>query len=209
MAEAFWREEDPPGKVELIEAKTINFRKIYGLASHYLKTAGEIERDAKDQPVDNHHAYYVTSEPKKGWLELIKELLKTGPCIVGIGAPAKQGHFVVAQGVIGDALLVVDPGNVLYQSAHGMGKSYILDWSNRGGFVDGTQDRDKVRMPPASQWSSGKAPGQEGDARAYNIVSGQFLKELLANLISVTSLTNPEGAKLGTRSTRGTIPPSR
>ena len=43
----------------------------------------------------------------------------------------------------------------------------------------------------------GKTPGQEGDARAYNILSGQFLKELLANLNSVTSLTNPEGAKLG------------
>jgi putative peptidoglycan binding protein len=197
MGEAFWRQADPAGKVELTQAGRIHFRKIYGLASHYLKTAGDIERNANDQPVDNHPAHYVTSEPKNGWLELIKELLKTGPCIVGIGPPASTGHFVVAQAVIGGALLVVDPGNVLYQSAKGMGKPHISDWSNRAGFVDGTQDPEKVRMPPSSQWPSGKAPGQERDARGYNLVSGQFLKELLANLISVTSLTHPEGAKLG------------
>jgi len=206
MAEAFWRQADPPGKVELTEAGRIHFRKIYGLASHYLKTAGEIERNANDQPVDNHPAHYVTSEPKNGWLEVINELLKTGPCIVGIGQPASTGHFVVAQGVVGGALLVVDPGNVLYQSAKGMGKPHISDWSSRAGFVDGTQDPDKVRMPPSSRWPSGKAPGQEGDARAYNLVSGQFLKELLANLISVTSLTHPEGAKLGSGSAQQAAP---
>jgi len=196
MGEAFWRQADPPGKVELTEAGRIHFRKIYGLASRYLKTAGEIDRNANDQPVDNHPAHHVTAEPKSGWLELIKEMLKTGPCIVGIGAPASTGHFVVAQGVIGGALLVVDPGNVLYQSAKGMGKPHIADWSNRTGFVDGSQDPGKVRMPASSQWPKGTAPGQEGDARAYNLVSGQFLKELLANLISVTSLTHPEGPKL-------------
>ncbi len=99
--------------------------------------------------------------------------------------------------MIDGALLVVDPGNVLYQSAKGMGKPHITDWSNRPGLLDGTQDADKVRMPASSQWPSGKAPGQETDARGYNLVSGQFLKELLANLISLTSLTHPEGAKLG------------
>src|SRR5205823_2148824 len=54
-----------------------------------------------------------------------------------------------------------------------------------------------VRMPAASQWKGGKAPGQEGDPRSYNLVSGRFLEDLLANLISVFSLTHPEGAKMG------------
>ncbi len=200
MGEAFWREADPPGKVELTppeQGGRIHFRKIYGLCSWYLKTAGQIDRNEKDQPVDNHPATHITSEPKKGWLQLIKDMLKTGPVIVGVGQPASTGHFVIAQGVIDGGLLIVDPGNILYQAAHGMGKPHVTDWSNRGGFVDGSQDAAKVRMPPASQWPGGKPPGQERDPRSYNHVSGQFLKEMLGGLVSVTSLTDPEGAKLG------------
>jgi hypothetical protein len=198
MGEAMWPNADPPGKVELTEAGRIHFRKIYGIASHYLKTAGEIERNAEGLPLDKYKANHVTENPRLGWLQLIKEMLKNGPCIVGIGEPAKVGHFVVGHGVVGGALLVVDPGNVLYQAKHWNGYKHISDWSSRDGFLDATGgNAEKVRMPPASQWPGKKAPGMEGDERSYNLISGQFLAELLANLISVTSLTHPEGAKLG------------
>lgn len=58
-------------------------------------------------------------------------------------------------------------------------------------------DKEKVRMPSPSQWPGGNAPGQEGDGRSYNLISGQFLNDMLDKLISVTYLTSPEGAKVG------------
>jgi hypothetical protein len=195
MGESFWPNADPPGKVELTPEGRIHFRKLYSVAAHYLKT-GEIQRNEKGDVVDpsGPTASYVTARPAGGWLGLIRSMLKTGPVIVGIGAPA--GHFVLAHGVIGGALLVADPGGVLYQ-AHNGGTTEIADWKAKEGYLDGTTDKEKVRMPSPSQWPGGNAPGQEGDGRSYNHISGQYLSDMLDKLISVTSLTYPEGAKVG------------
>lgn len=192
MAEAFWPEADPPGKVELTPEGRIHFRKIYGVAAHYLKT-GEIERREGGNVLDapDPAAHYVTQRPAEGWMELIRSMLTTGPVIVGIGAPA--AHFVVAHGIIDDGLLIADPGAVLYSAFHG-GKSEIQDWSGKEGYSDGTTDSAGVRMPSRTQWSNGGDIGQELDARSYHRISGQFLQDLLQRLISVTSLTYPEGA---------------
>jgi hypothetical protein len=194
MGEAFWPNADPPGKVELTPEGTIHFRKLYSVAAHYLKT-GEIQRNEKGDVVDpsGPKAYYVSRRPPGGWLDLIRTLLQAGPVIVGIGAPAD--HFVVAHGIIGGALLIADPGGVLYQ-AHNGGKAEIANWKGKEGYLDGTMDRERVRMPSPSQWPDGHAPGLEGDDRSYHLISGQFLDDLLDNLISVTSLTYPEGANI-------------
>jgi peptidoglycan hydrolase-like protein with peptidoglycan-binding domain len=195
MAESFWPNADPPGKVELTPGGTIHFRKIYAVAAHYLKT-GEIQRSEKGDVIEpsGPTSRYVAKKPNGGWLGLIREMLKQGPVIVGLGAPA--GHFVLAHGVIGEALLIADPGGVLYQ-AHNGGTAEIANWKNKDGYLDGQMDKEKVRAPSPSQWPGGKAPGQEGDLRSYNLISGQFLNDLLEKLISVTSLTFPEGPKLG------------
>ena len=195
MGESFWPNADPPGKVELTPEGRIHFRKLYSVAAHYLKT-GEIQRNDKGDVVDpsGAKASYVTTAPAGGWLGLIRDMLKAGPVIVGIGAPA--GHFVVAHGVVGGALLIADPGAVLYQ-AHIGGTAEIANWKSKDGYLDGTMDKEKVRMPSPSQWPGGRAPGLEGDARSYNHISGEFLSDMLDKLISVTSLTYPEGAKLG------------
>src|SRR5207248_6357134 len=108
-------------------------------------------------------------------------------------------HFVIGHAIVGGALAIVDPGNVLYTAAHG-GKGSIQNWQSVTGYLDAGANGEnaaKVRMPATSQWSGGSAPGQEGDWRAYNLVSGQFLDKILGNLISLTSLTYPDGAKLG------------
>lgn len=193
MAEAFWPNADPPGKVELTPEGRIHFRKLYSIAAHYLKT-GDIERNDAGNAVEptERKAHYVAREPAEGWLGLIRALLETGPVIVGIGAPA--GHFVVAHGVVGNGLLIVDPGAVLYQAYHG-GKGEIANWSGKEGYLDGTTGPEAVRMPTNSQWPDEHAPGQELDARSYHLISGRFLDDLLLRLISVTSLTYPEGAK--------------
>lgn len=188
MGEAFWPQADPPGKVELTEGGSIHFRKLYGICAHYLRTGGEIDASG------SRKAHYVDTKPAEGWLPHLRKLLKTGPVIVGLGAPAP--HFVLCHGVKGGGLLLVDPGNVLYTAAHG-GKGVIQDWSSKGGFADGTKDAGKVRMPKAAQWPGGSAPGEEGDPRAYNHVSGDFLEAIFSNLISLTSLTSPDGARLG------------
>jgi hypothetical protein len=195
MGESFWPNADPPGKVELTPEGRIHFRKLYSVAAHYLKT-GELQRNDKGDVVDpsEPRAQYVTTQPAGGWLGLIRNMLETGPVIVGIGAPA--AHFVLAQGIVGGALLVVDPGGVLYQ-AHKGGTPHIANWKDKAGYVDGSSDAEAVRMPSPSQWPDGSAPGQEGDGRSYNRISGQFLDDLLNKLISVTSLTSPEGARLG------------
>jgi hypothetical protein len=195
MGESFWPNADPPGKVELTPEGRIYFRKLYSVAAHYLKT-GEIQRNEKGDVVDpsGPTASYVTARPAGGWLSLISTMLKTGPVIVGIGAPA--GHFVLAHGIIAGALLVADPGGVLYE-AHDGGRAEIANWKGKEGYLDGTMDKEKVRMPSPSQWPGGNAPGQEADGRSYNHISGQYLSDMLDKLISVTSLTYPEGAKVG------------
>jgi hypothetical protein len=192
MAEAFWPEADPPGKVELTPEGRINFRKLYNVAAHYLKT-GDLERREGGNVIDPSPpvSQYVTSAPDAGWLDLIRGMLGAGPVIVGIGAPA--GHFVVAHGIVEGGLLIADPGAVLYQAFHG-GKPGIEDWSGKAGYLDGTMDSESVRLPADSQWPAGAAPGQELDARSYHHISSQFLEDMLDRLISVTSLTDPEGA---------------
>ena len=194
MGESFWPNADPPGKVELTPEGRIHFRKLYSVAAHYLKT-GEIQRNEKGDVVDpsGPRAYYVTGQPSGGWLSLIRNMLKAGPVIVGIGAPA--GHFVLAHGIIAGALLVADPGGVLYQ-AHNGGTTEIANWKGKEGYLDGTMDKEKVRMPSPARWPGGNAPGQEADGRSYNHISGQYLSDMLDKLISVTSLTYPEGAKI-------------
>lgn len=194
MAEAFWPEADPPGKVELTPEGRIHFRKLYSVAAHYLKT-GDVERRDGGNVVDPSPptAYYVTSPPDGDWLDLIKTLLQTGPVIVGIGAPA--GHFVIVHGIVGGGLLIADPGGVLYQ-AHRGGKGEIEDWSHKEGYLDGVMNGEEVRMPSLTQWPGEEAPGEERDARSHHLITGQFLDDMLAQLISVTSLTHPEGARL-------------
>jgi hypothetical protein len=181
--------------VELTPEGRIHFRKIYSVAAHYLKT-GEIERRDGGNVIDpsSPTAQYVTSRPADGWMELIKTSLGMGPVIVGIGAPA--GHFVVAHGITSGGLLIADPGGVLYQAYHG-GKGEIEDWSGKEGYTDGMMDGEQVRMPSPSQWPDDDAPGQERDARSYHHISGEYLSDLLERLISITSLTYPEGAKFG------------
>jgi hypothetical protein len=193
MGESFWPNADPPGKVELTAVGRINFGKLYAVAGHYLKT-GELQRNPNGDVVDpsGPKDSYTNTEPAGGWLSLIREMLTAGPVIVGIGSPAS--HFVVAQGIVRGGLSIVDPGGVLYQ-AHRGGGTQIENWSDKDGYLDGSMDREGVRMPPASQWPEGNAPGQEGDSRSYSLVSGQFLDGLLQHLISVTSLTYSEGAK--------------
>ena len=195
MGECFWPNADPPGKVALDEGGRIDYGWVYDACAHYLQT-GELPRDGKgDIARSAKAAMYVVNEPGEGWMSLLKKMLKTGPVIVGLGAPA--GHFVVAQAVIGGAVAIVDPGNVLYTAAQG-GKGVIQNWqSMASGFADGGSAPDKVRMPAGSQWPEGSAPGQEADKRAYNLVSGDFLKKILDNLHSLTSLTYPDGAKFG------------
>ena len=188
MGEAFWPQADPPGKVELTTSGSIHFTKLYGICANYLKTSGQIDASGKPK------AHFVDSKPPEGWMALLRKLLKSGPVIVGLGAPA--GHFVLCHGVQGGGLLIVDPGNVLYTAAHG-GKGAIKDWSGKSGYADGKSDAAKVRMPRGSQWPGGSAPGDEGDPRAYNHVSGAFLEAIFDGLISLTSLTDPEGAKFG------------
>ena len=156
MGESFWPNADPPGKVELTPEGRIHFRKLYSVAAHYLKT-GEIQRNEKGDVVDpsGPTASYVTARPAEGWLSLVRSMLKTGPVIVGIGAPA--GHFVLAHGIIAGALLVADPGGVLYQ-AHNGGTTEIANWKGKEGYLDGTMDKEKVRMPSPARcvcrWSN-------------------------------------------------------
>lgn len=192
MAEAFWPAADPPGKVELTPEGRIHYRKIYGVAAHYLKT-GEFSRAETGNVVDPPApvAHYVSQRPAEGWMELIRSMLSSGPVIVGLGAPA--AHFVLAHGIVGGGLLIADPGAVLYSASRG-GKSGIQDWSGKAGYLDGTGDSESVRMPALSQWPDQAAIGQERDARSYHLISGQFLQDMLGNLKSVTSLTYPEGA---------------
>ncbi len=202
MAEAFWPLADPPGKVELTpHVGHINFVKLYNVAAHYLKT-GDIERKDGGNVVDPSEpvARMVTHRPAEGWMELIRSMLATGPVIVGIGAPAD--HFVLAYGIVSGGLLIADPGAVLYSAYHG-GKPKIEDWSGKEGYLDGTMDSEQVRMPPESQWPDGEAPGQDRDSKSYHLISGEFLDGLLAEMKSVTSLTDPEGALLASRQMPG------
>lgn len=195
MGEAFWPNFDPPGEVELANDR-INFGKVFRVAAHYLKQ-GEIPRDGKGDASDppKPHFNYVTTKPKEGWLELIRRMLRMGPVIVGMGPPTTTGHFVVAHGIIDNKLLIVDPGGALWTASGGRKSKHVADWSKKDGYLDGTRDREKVRMPKASQWPGGKPGGQEADARSYNLIWGEFLDAMLDKLISVTSLTYPEGPK--------------
>ena len=81
---------------------------------------------------------------------------------------------MVVHGVIGGALLMADPGCMLYRAHVGGKAPDSADWKGKEGYVDGTMD-----------------------AESYNLISGPYLSALLANLISVTSPTYPEGARLG------------
>ena len=169
------------------DRKSVSFRLTVGSAERTL-SSDEVAQGYRDV-VDpsGPTASYVTARPAEGWLSLIRSMLKTGPVIVGIGAPA--GHFVLAHGIIAGALLVADPGGVLYQ-AHNGGTTEIANWKGKEGYLDGTMDKEKVRMPSPSQWPGGNAPGQEADGRSYNHISGQYLSDMRDKLISVTSLTS-------------------
>lgn len=198
MAEAFWPLANPPGKVELTPHEGhIHIVKLYNVGAHYLKT-GDVERKDGGNVVDPSEpiAQWVTRRPAEGWMERIRALLAMGPVIVGIGAPAD--HFVLAHGIVGGGLLVADPGAVLYNAHHG-GKPKIEDWSSKDGYLDGTMDGDQVRLPPTSQWPDGDPQGQDRDARSYHLISGEFLDDMLAELKSLVSLSDPEGAQITSR----------
>ena len=210
MGECFWPNADPPGKVSLTSSGRIDVPWIYATVAHYLKSGGDLPR-AKNGDIDHSApaAHAVTGKKSAAdWLAVIKEMLQKGPCIIGIySPPVGTGHYVLGQGVIGGDLLVVDPGGVLWQAAKHGGiydkkndKWIIEDWKGKDGYLDGTTDPDKVRMPKASQWPGGKAPGDEGDGRNYIRLSGSFRDDMLKDLISVTSLTFPEGAQVGSGS---------
>jgi len=79
LAEAFWPEADPPGKVELTPEGRIHFRKLYSVAAHYLKT-GDIQRTEGGNVVDpsSPTANYVTRPPAGGWFEVDAELPTEG-----------------------------------------------------------------------------------------------------------------------------------
>ena len=203
MAEAFWPLASPPGKVELTANDAngkggghVHVQKIFAVAAHYLKT-GEITRKEEGGNVvmpPEPRADVTSSTPSEGWMARIRKLLESGPVIVGIGAPAKAGHYVVAHGIIDGGLLIVDPGNVL-SSAHRGGdeKSGTENWKLKDGFLDGTSDPDRVRKAPDSQWPEGQVPYQDGDGRGYNLITGMFLNDLLDDLRSVVSLSHPDG----------------
>ena len=195
LGESFWPNADPPGKFELTPQGRIHFRKLYSVAAHYLQT-GELQRNERGDVVDpsSPQAFYVIRRPASGWMSLIRALLASGPVLVGIGAPA--AHFVVAHGIKDGGLLIADPGGVLFQ-AHGGGRGEVENWSGKDGYLDARTDPDAVRLPAHEQWPGGQAPGQERDERSYHLISGQFLDDMLARLISVTSLTYPDGANLG------------
>ena len=89
---------------------------------------------------------------------------------------------MVVHGVIGGALLMADPGCMLYRAHVGGKAPDSADWKGKEGYVDGTMDAESVRMPSPSQWPEGTAPGQERDGRSYNLISGPYLSALLANL---------------------------
>jgi hypothetical protein len=112
--------------------------------------------------------------------------------VLGLGAPA--AHFVVAHGIVGEGLLIADPGAVLYRAYHG-GKGTIENWTGKEGYLDGTMDGERVRMPSPDQWPDGEAPGQEGDPRSYHLISGRYLADMLGAMHSVVSLSYPEGAR--------------
>ena len=205
LAECFWPNADPPGKVALNQSGRIDVAWIYGAVARYLKTGGDLPREKGDIAHPDKAAHADTGKKKPdAWMQIIKQQLQKGPCIVGIySPPVGTGHFIVGQGVVGGDLLVVDPGKVLWQAAKNggvrdktSGKVIIEDWGKKDGYLDGNTAPDKVHMPKGAQWKSGKAPGAEGDGSNYIRLSGQFLNDLLTNLISVTSLTFPEGPKL-------------
>lgn len=60
-------------------------------------------------------------------------------------------------------------------------------------------DGDQVRLPPSSQWPDGDPQGQDRDARSYHLISGEFLDDMLAELKSLVSLSDPEGAQITSR----------
>ncbi len=173
-----------PGQVTL-DPKHVDVRHIFTFASNYLKTGNGA---GPAMAASN----YVNDQPKKGWLQLIKDMLKFGPVILGLGSPA--GHFVLCHGVIDNGLLIVDPGSVLTQ-AHASG-TFNADWKGVSGYLDGTKDPVKVRMPPPTQWPGGKVPGKERNGADYVLLTGKALKLALTGMGKVISLTQSEGAKL-------------
>ena len=66
---------------------------------------------------------------------------------------------MVVHGVIGGALLMADPGCMLYRAHVGGKAPDSADWKGKEGYVDGTMD-----------------------AESYNLISGPYLSALLANL---------------------------
>jgi peptidoglycan hydrolase-like protein with peptidoglycan-binding domain len=164
------RPGNPDGKVELNNSG-VDFNQLFDKAAKWL---------GKDK------AYY-TDQSGGDWMAVIRKLLAAGPCILGLGAPA--GHFVVAQGIKNGALLIVDPGNVLYQAVLQSGNKEIANWN---GYKSLELEAGK---PPASQWPGGSLPagGTEDSKGAYVAASGTVLKSLLAGIKWIHSLSYPDG----------------
>ena len=205
LGDCFWPDADPHGKIALLASGPIDNGTLFAACAHYLKSGGNVDASGAVKGA----AYQVTSKPSDGWMAEIARLLLFGPVIIGMGDPAPVGHFAVAQGIVGGALLVVDPGKVLYQAARGGktasasgsggGAVLINDWKNVAGYVDGAMKGGSAatRAAPGSQWPKGKPPDGENDDGCSCALSGAALNRLMAGLHSVTSFTYKEGAALG------------
>ena len=177
---------NPDGKVELNNSG-VDFNQLFDKAAKWL---------------GKEKAYYTT-DSGGDWMAVIRKLLASGPCILGLGAPA--GHFVVAQGIKDGALLVVDPGNVLFQAVKQSGSSEIANWN-------GAQSLDLAKgRPEASQWPGGDYPkgGNEESQGAYVALSGTVLKYTLAGIKWIHSLSYPDGPAFTGQAAPADAPPAQ
>jgi hypothetical protein len=77
----------------------------------------------------------------------VKKALARGPLVV-----CMPGHFVVIQGIAEGKLLIVDPGNVLF---------------NHWEYADGGAIEKGKGMPRNDRWQGGKPAGNEREPRGY------------------------------------------
>jgi hypothetical protein len=204
MGEYFWPNANPPGKIALTASHTLDNDCLFGLAAHWLKSGGQGDPLARG-------AYH----PKSVSLSEIKSMLTMGPVILGIGDPAPVGHFVVVQGFASDALLIVDPGKVIYSAVRkggvpgtGGGAAVIENWKGIQGYKDGEDSGNArhCRVPQPSQWKDGNGvDGKDWDPGCYCALSGAALERLMKFARNAASLSYPEGPLLA--SVGGVVPP--
>ena len=187
MAQAFfphgsplWGETDNPAGEVLLNSKSgggVNFKAIFNAAAKSLGLA---------------KASYLEGESFGGnadqWIATIKDWLRYGPIVLGIGKPA--AHFCVLQGYVDGELQIVDPGGVFWQM-----------WNSNCTF--------KQRMPALDAWDPPiKAGDGELDYRDYLTVKKEHVAELLTHAINITSFTAPGGPVLDGKAVPSGTPPA-